>query len=130
MKSKPAKPEAAAFSQSELRPLQPAEIALLKWLLANGNPDARKYENQTERLRVVGRCTCGCPTVDLATGERDRRTVGPSNILADFAGVTAEGVEVGVILHAREGQISELEIYSLTDKEGPFGLPTIESLRT
>jgi hypothetical protein len=105
-------------------------MTLLEWLLANGRPEAREYERQAPSLRVVGRCSCGCPTIDLAIGERDQHTVCPSEILADFSGVTAEGIEVGVILHAREGQISELEVYSMTGEDRELGLPTIESLRT
>jgi hypothetical protein len=49
--------------------------------------------------------------------------------LADFEGRTPEGMEVGVILHAREGEISELEVYAISEVKGPFGLPIVESLK-
>jgi hypothetical protein len=50
-------------------------------------------------------------------------------VIADFEGVTPEGIEVGVILHVRQDQLSELEVYAVPDWDGPFGLPTVESLR-
>jgi hypothetical protein len=56
------------------------------------------------------------------------RTVGASTILADFLGETPGGFHVGVLLHARNGKLSELEVYSL-DRDGIFSLPTIESLK-
>jgi hypothetical protein len=54
---------------------------------------------------------------------------GPSEILADFYGVTSENVEVGVILHARNGKISEMEVYSVAQQDQSFGLPKIETLK-
>ncbi len=50
-------------------------------------------------------------------------------MLADFAGRMAEGTEVGVLLHAREGKISELEIYPWVDPEWSFQLPEIDTLK-
>lgn len=117
------------FDQPEGRSLSKEERVLLEWLMANGSPDAHQYASQLSDLRVVGRCTCGCPSLDLAVGDREERTTGRSHILADFDGLTAEGVPVGIILHAREEQLSELEVYAISDFEGPFGLPSIESLK-
>jgi hypothetical protein len=118
-----------AFTRPEHRELTKEERALLEWLLANGVPDAQEYAPQVSDLRVVGTCTCGCPTLDLAPSNRNERTTGPSQILADFDGSTHEGIQVGVILHAREGHISELEVYAIQDFEGRFNLPAIESLK-
>jgi hypothetical protein len=117
------------FIRAVRRALSSEERALLEWLIANGTPDAMQYAPQLADIRVVGLCTCGCPTLDLAIGNREERTTGPSHILAEFDGTTAEGVQVCVILHAREGQISELEVIAIDDFEGEFSLPVIESLR-
>jgi hypothetical protein len=118
----------STFDQPEYRLLTEEERAFLEWLIANGNPDALQYAPQLPELRVVGRCTCGCPSIDLAVGDRKERTTGPSQILADYDGITDDGVPVGVILHAREGQISELEVYAV-NFEGRFNLPAIQSLK-
>jgi hypothetical protein len=129
MESNAVDPLGGNFSQSERRALSDAERTLLEWLLANGAPDARQFESQIAQVRVVGRCTCGCPTIDLAIGDRERRTIGASHILAEAEGITPEGIEVGVILHAREGQLSELEVYPIPEVDAPFSLPSIASLK-
>ena len=119
----------ARFIRPERRPLSKEERVLLEWLVANGSSDAKQYASQIVDVSVVGTCTCGCPTIDLAVGDRKQRKTAPSHILADFVGKTPEGIEVGVILHAREGEISELEIYAIPDVNGRFNLPSIESLK-
>jgi hypothetical protein len=115
----------------ENRQLNAGERTLIEWLIANGIPEARAFTQQLTGLHVIGRCSCGCPTVDFAMGDSQQATTGPAQILADFFGITHEGIEVGVILHARQGRISELEVYSLgtTDTTDlTFGLPRIETL--
>jgi hypothetical protein len=112
----------------ENRRLSAQERELLDWLMSNGTPEAANYVSQIDELRVIGRCKCGCPTVDFGLGDPPRGTTGGSQILADFYGITPEGIAVGVILHAREGQVSEMEIYSTAGYERPFGLPAISTL--
>jgi len=83
---------------------------------------------QLPLLNVVARCGCGCPTIDLAVGDRAAPLSSPSTILADAGGVTPEGIRVGIIVHGREGLISELEIYSLAGSETKFSLPRISDI--
>ena len=109
-------------------PLTEEERTLLEWLIANGTPDAHQYAHQVPRLRVIGRCTCGCPTIDLALAGDSHKKAG-SKIIADFEGVTSQGLRVGVIVHVREEEISELEVYPIDEATGPFGLPSPETLR-
>ena len=116
------------FTTPEYRDLTFEERRLLEWLLTNGNVDAPAYVSQLPQVRVVARCTCGCPTLDLALGEKKYRTVGISTILADALGHSPENVPVNVILHACEGEISELEVISC-DATKVFGLPTPEMLK-
>ena len=115
------------FTTAEYRDLTFEERRLLEWLIANGNADASVFESQVPQVKVVARCTCGCPSLDLALGEKESRTVGASTILADAAGRSPEGVPVIVTLHAREGEISELEVISCDETE-VFGMPTPEML--
>jgi hypothetical protein len=116
------------FTKPEYRDLSFEERRLLEWLTANGNPEASAYASQLPQVKVVARCTCGCPTLDLALGEKRFRTVGASTILADAFGHSPEGVPVNVILHAREGEISELEVISCDETE-VFGMPMPEMLK-
>jgi len=116
-------------TRPEDRPLTDEERTLLEWLIARGTHEAEEYASQVPQVRVVARCTCGCPTIDLAIGDRQHRTIGASQVLAEFEGITPEGIEVGVILHARQGQLSELEVYAMPDVDGPFRLPRLDSLK-
>jgi hypothetical protein len=116
------------FTKPEYRDLTFDERRLLEWLIANGNAEASVYASQLPQVKVVARCTCGCPTLDLALGGKKFRTIGASTILADAFGHSPEGVPVNVILHAREGEISELEVISC-DETKVFGMPTPEMLK-
>jgi len=109
------------------RELTVDERRLLEWLLVTGRAEGAEYVPQLVSLAVVSRCTCGCPTLDLAVGGRTSRTEGASIILADAVGQSPEGVPVNVILHAREGEISELEVISM-DATEVFSMPKPEML--
>jgi hypothetical protein len=114
--------EATHYRTPENRPLTTDERVLLEWLIANGSSNAAKYAWQIPRVSVVSRCTCGCPTIDLALD--GKHVDGGSELVADFVGKSPEGIQVGVILHCRGGQISELEVYAIDEVEGVFGLPS------
>jgi hypothetical protein len=110
----------------EERSLSPEEAALVEWLVEHGRPDASQYRWQIPKLRVFSKCGCGCPTIDFAIGET--RKVGSSHIIADGEGKSPEGAAVGIILHVREGEISELEVYSITGEATIFTLPNPDSI--
>jgi hypothetical protein len=118
--------EANHYRAPENRPLTTDERILLQWLIANGSPSAAKYAPQIPRVSVVSRCTCGCPTIDLAVD--GKHVGGSSELVADFVGKSPEGIQVGVILHCRSGQISELEVYAIDEVKGVFGLPCPDAL--
>ena len=104
------------------RSLSQEEIGLLEWLLGHKRSDMSQYKAQIPKLRVVSRCACGCPAIDFAIGTPRRD--GPSHIIADAEGIPPEGVRVGVIVHVREGEISELEMYSVTGEKNAISLPS------
>jgi hypothetical protein len=89
-------------------------------------PNAKEYAPQTPRVGVVSRCICGCPTIDLAVD--GKQVDGGSELVADFVGKSPEGIQVGVILHCRGGQISELEVYAMGEVKEAFGLPNPNAL--
>ena len=112
----------------EERELTDRERALLRWLIQNGTGNSIELMAQLAEARVVSRCGCGCPTIDLVIGTRLTPTRGGSAIVADAFGQSPEGYDVGVILHVREGLLSELEMYAHTNV-GPFSTPSPESLQ-
>jgi hypothetical protein len=118
--AQPAIIDSDAMTVREERSLSPEEAVLVEWLVDHGRRDAREYRSQIPRLRVFSKCGCGCPTVDFAIGPT--RKTGPSDIIADGEGKSPEGAAVGVILHVREGEISELEVYFATGEATVFTL--------
>jgi len=107
------------------RPLSDEELALVHWLLTNApvRGTLTKLEPSIASLRVVGRCSCGCPSVDF----RVKGQSSPFRPIADAIGRTPDGTQVGVILWGREDVITGLEIYQMV---GPVtGLPPVESLK-
>ena len=106
---------ADTYTIPDHRDLAPNERALLEWLLENGSPEAAAYKAQLAAVRVVSRCSCGCPSIDLAVGDTNFRTVGPTTLLCDAHWHSPEGISLMVTLHAREGALSELEV--ITDED-------------
>ncbi len=111
----------------EARELTSEERLLLEHLLRHGTREATAYLEQMPRVTVVSRCGCGCPTIDLAVGGQTAPPGSGSTILCDALGVSPEGVRFGIILHAREGLLSELEVYP-TDGDAVFSLPPIDCI--
>ena len=109
---------------AEDRPLSEPERTLITWLLEHGSEESQTYVPQLDEVRVVSRCGCGCPSIDfLEPGSTQSRTV------ADFVGVTPEGLDVGIMLRAAEGKLSYLEVYCYGENDGPFSLPDISTLK-
>ena len=115
------------YTTPEFRSLSLTELRLLEWLLAHGTVEAANYAAQISRASVVSRCTCGCPTLDLALDGKGSPTAGCSMIPAEAGGRSPEGVPVNVVLHACEGGLSELEVIALDGTKG-FGMPAPDML--
>ncbi len=111
----------------EARQLTIKERLLLERLLLHGTADSASYAEQVSLVTVASRCGCGCPTVDLAVDGRVTSLDSPTVILSEAGGVSPEGVSFGIILHGREGLISELEVYPINGK-GVFTLPDIDQI--
>jgi hypothetical protein len=102
------------------------ERQLVEWLLRNAatTADATSFLEQVPDLHVVGGCGCGCPSVDFKVGGQDA----VASIIADAEGTSPEGLPVGVMLWAKNGRISGLEVYPFEDTER-LGLPGLETLK-
>lgn len=94
--------------------LSDADVAIVARMIAFSE---RSYPLPTV---VVGRCECGCASIDFLPDEAQE------SVVADAYGRTATGIDVGVHW-ARGGVLSGLEVCMLgTDTDQ---LPTPESLR-
>jgi len=100
---------------SEERVLSADEARVMDQLLSLDFPGASELRLQQAHARVVGRCQCGCATVDLAVDVSSAPpALGvPSPIPAE-AEVVGEGDQPvgGVIVFLKDGYLSGLEIYS------------------
>ena len=76
-------------------------------------------------LRVVGRCQCGCASVNFVPGSGSQVSIP----VADGIGTTEAGGTVGVLVWAVGDQLSGLEIYDLGAGEGDQTLPVPGSIR-
>lgn len=71
-------------------------------------------------LQVVGRCDCGCASVDF-------QRLGPGQVpslVADAMGETPNGERVNVLVFASDGQFTQLEIVGYSDDPAPLPIPS------
>jgi hypothetical protein len=111
----------------DARELSEKERALLEQLILHGTAESKSYVEQLPHVTVASRCGCGCPTIDLAVTGRVASPGSPSAILGEAGGVSPEGISFGVILHGREGLLSELEVYPI-EGDAVFTLPDIDQI--
>jgi hypothetical protein len=93
------------------RDVTPEEHALLKFLIEREEPSRI---GEVDEAKVVARCGCGkCPTILLRrAGATDPLTRGAARELASYRGSNPDGIEVGVILIERNGELAELEAWA------------------
>lgn len=108
------------------RPLTREEAELLRWLLKHGSAGAEELGSQIEKLTVIGKCTCGCPTIYFAHDGEPVKRKGERLISDHLAEV--DGMPVGVMVFQSNGILSSLEVYSLPGTEKTFGLPAVASI--
>jgi hypothetical protein len=119
-------PDANTLRAALDRPATQHEREIIRWLLEHGDPQYLPLASQVDALRVVSKCTCGCPTVDFALEGNPPLRKG-THLICD-CGATVDEQPVGVLLFACDGSLSMLEVYSCAGSDKPFGLPKIESL--
>ena len=104
------------MGEFEPRPLNAAELAVLDLLLAPDFPGVDALRRQLSHVRVVGRCPCGCATVDLDV-ERGSCPPAPGRgrpIPSEAEVLTDAGAPLGgIIVFLKDGYLSTLEIYSV-----------------
>ena len=79
--------------------------------------------DQLDSLRVVGKCACGCASVDF----RHLQPGQIAEVVADAVGETLIGEEVGILVFAFGGDIVGLEIVGYSDDPAP--LPIASTVR-
>ena len=112
------------------RPLEAGEQELIEALLGAARSGVGRYLGQLARVEVVGKCRCGCPSVDLAIESGPQNGTPTPLVLADAE--SPGEVQVGVILWVCGGVLSGLEVHPWDGARG-VRLPrpeTLTNLRT
>ena len=91
------------------RPLRVDEHDFIEAMLGAVRSGVSRYIGQLEVAEVVGRCGCGCPSINFTAESADTGTTPIPVILGDAE--SPEGVAVGVILWASGGCLSGLEVH-------------------
>ncbi|MBI5502097.1 MAG: hypothetical protein HY907_17775 [Deltaproteobacteria bacterium] len=110
----------------EDRPISEPEATVVEWLLKSASVvgPLDHLVPSVPRLRVVGRCTCGCASVDFEPSGQ----AGGSRPIADAVGEAEPGKLCGLILWGRDDAITGLEVYELSPGSNST-LPPVASLK-
>jgi hypothetical protein len=110
----------------EDRALTAEESALVTWLIRHPDPSVSisDAEREVSLLRVVGRCGCGCASVDFAAEAKSQG----AKPIANATGKDSSGRECGIILWGRARQLTALEIYEY-DPGSAAEVSAIETLQ-
>ena len=108
------------------RPLTQNERDLIRWMVEHADPRAAHLLSQIDRLSVAAKCTCGCPTIDLALDGEVVPGKG-ERVVSDWP-AKVDGELVDVMLFETNGKINSLEVYSCSGLERSFRLPTIDCM--
>ena len=98
------------------------------WLLEHGPSEARNFIPQLDDLSARNNCKCGCPSIEFSVPVESPYIDVPMGMRVHFTG-KADGDDVELMLTAVSGVLSELEVYTYGENEGPFGLPEIATLK-
>jgi hypothetical protein len=100
------------------RRLRPEERATILALLGHADFEGRdELLAQVDETLVVGRCGCGCATVELARGEAARGDDPARPIPNEGTVLGPDGEPIGgLLLFVAEGGLAELEVYSFAEE--------------
>ncbi len=117
--------------RTEPRTLSDAEAAVLDLVLSEDFEGVAELRDQAGTATVVGRCDCGCPSVDLAVGTEGPRSPFAGTVLPAEGRIEPVGVEPPgeVLVFAMDGWLSYLE-YVFYGDTPPSGWPLVERIST
>jgi hypothetical protein len=112
-------------AQAQNRPLSESELALARWMLEHGSPEAVGFLTQLEQAEVTPwRCQCGCASINFQIKGYPEPPPGV-HVLADFV---MSDDSAGVFIYSSAGLLSGIEVYGLAG-DAPTVLPFSLELR-
>jgi len=104
------------------RPLSDAEYRLARWMLENGNAEARNYLSQLEDAKVTPwRCKCGCASIVFQIDGHPPAPPGV-HVLGDYVCGSVDE-PAGAFIYECGELLAGIEVYGLAG-EAPKELPT------
>jgi hypothetical protein len=96
------------------RPLTAGEAEIIQTLLQYEDFSGRdELLDQVSTAQVIGRCGCGCATVELEDGPTPASDSIPQPIPTEATILDESGDGIGgMLLFVNDGRLSELEVYS------------------
>jgi len=112
----------------DYRPLRPGEREVLIWLLEHGPVNATNFIPQLEVIEARSSCRCGCPSIEFSVPVDSPFIDPPQGMRINAVGQSGDD-EVGLMLTAGSGVLSQLEVYTFGEVDHPFDLPPLATLR-
>ena len=111
------------------RALTEHERCVLGFLLSADMAGVAALRQQVEAAAVVGRCACGCPSIDLQVAEGSPRSALPNGLFPSEAVASPVSDEPpgNIILFLQDGCLSYLEYVYYSD-DVPLAWPAVERL--
>lgn len=100
------------------RALLRSEIEVLSFILTADFPQGARLRAQLKGLQVIGRCDCGCPTIDLETSSGALPATGLESRLLPVEAVVAPAHTEPpgeLIVFVDDGRLSGLEYVYYSD---------------
>ena len=113
---------------NEDRPLTAAEAGFICWLLGNGGDRARQFLEQLHRARVVGRCSCGCASINLSIDGNTHYGKTGMEVLCEYRWNAAQG-EFGVFAFACGDLLAGIDLWTVWGDHPASYLPATSLLR-
>ena len=112
------------------RPLTDHERSVLDRVLSSEFDGVLELRDQARDVQVVGRCDCGCPSVDLRANPNRPKAQATGRLAPVELQVRPRADEPpgNIILFLDDGQLSYLEYVYYTDSPPP-SWPTADRLR-
>jgi hypothetical protein len=106
----------------EDRRLTPAETEFIRWMLAHGNDRSREFLWQLDRAMVVGRCGCGCASINLSISGVTHAPKGGMETLCEYRWAAAEG-EFEVFAFACGNLLAGIDLWAVWGENPASYLP-------
>ncbi len=104
---------------------------MLDLVLSEDFDGVGELREQARTVTVVGRCDCGCPSVELAVDAQAPKSQYAGTVLPTEGRIEPVGIEPPgeVLLFAKDGRLSYLE-YVFYGDTPPSSWPPTERIRT